>query len=270
MLPGHKAPAESPDFRALNRDNQPSVHEEGMEPIIETRDLTKEYGDTIAVDHISLSVPKGALFGLLGPNGSGKTTMIKMLTGQTRVTTGSASVLGIDVMADPVGVRSLVGIIPEQETPPSFLTSEEYLFFVGAIRKIPDIAEAASWWFRFLDFEDKRDVLCKDLSRGTRQKLMLAQAFLHRPVLALIDEPLINFDPVMQKKVKEFFVSYVKDGGTIFISTHILEIAEEICTEFAILDRGKLLYKGTIEELTERKQHLSEFFFSRLLEESHV
>ncbi|HVP95129.1 MAG TPA: ABC transporter ATP-binding protein [Methanoregulaceae archaeon] len=240
-----------------------------MELIIEAKDLTKQYGDIFAVDHISLSVPKGALFGLLGPNGSGKTTMIKILTGQTRVTGGSATVLGIDVMTDPVGVRSLVGIIPEQETPPSFLTAEEYLFFVGAIRKIPDIPEAASWWFRFLDFEDKREVLCKDLSRGTRQKLMLAQAFLHRPVLALIDEPLINFDPIMQKKVKEFFVSYVRDGGTIFISTHILEIAEEICTDFAILDRGKLLYTGTIGELNEKKQHLSEFFFSRIQEDSH-
>ncbi len=241
-----------------------------MEPIIEAKDLTKWYGDTIAVDHVSLSVPKGALFGLLGPNGSGKTTMIKMLTGQTRATSGSATVLGIDVATDPVGVRSLVGIIPEQETPPSFLTAEEYLSFVGAIRKIPDIGEAASWWFRFLDFEEKRDVLCKDLSRGTRQKLMLAQAFLHRPVLALIDEPLINFDPIMQKKVKKFFVSYVKDGGTIFISTHILEIAEEICTEFAILDRSKLLYTGTIWDLTEKKQHLSEFFFSRIQEDGNV
>lgn len=243
--------------------------EDVMDHIIETTDLTKRYGNTTAVDHISFSVRKGALFGLLGPNGSGKTTMIRMLTGQTRVTSGSASVLGIDVMADPVGIRSLVGIIPEQETPPSFLTAEEYLSFAGAIRKIPDIAEVTSWWFRFLDFEDKRDVLCKDLSRGTRQKLMLAQAFLHRPVLALIDEPLINFDPVMQKKVKEFFVSYVRDGGTIFISTHILEIAEEICSEFAILDRGKLLYTGKTGELAEKKQHLPEFFFSRLQEESH-
>jgi ABC-2 type transport system ATP-binding protein len=240
-----------------------------MDHIIETIELTKRYGDTTAVDHISLSVPKGSLFGLLGPNGSGKTTMIKMLTGQTRVTSGSVSVLGIDVMADPVGVRSLVGIIPEQETPPSFLTAEEYLSFAGAIRKIPDVAEVTSWWFHFLDFEDKRDVLCKDLSRGTRQKLMLAQAFLHRPVLALIDEPLINFDPVMQKKVKDFFVSYVRDGGTIFISTHILEIAEEICSEFAILDRGKLLHTGKTRELAEKKQHLPEFFFSRLQEENH-
>ena len=241
-----------------------------MEPIIKTNDLTKRYGDTTAVDHISLSVPKGALFGLLGPNGSGKTTMIKMLTGQTKVTSGSASVLGIDVMADPVGVRSLVGIIPEQETPPSFLTAEEYLSFAGAVRRIPDIAEVTSWWLHFLDFEDKRDVLCKDLSRGTRQKLMLAQAFLHRPVLALIDEPLINFDPIMQDLVKDYLAEYVKKGRTIFISTHILEVAEEICSEFAILHKGMLLHTGTVAELTGRGGHLPAFFLSLVRKDRHV
>ena len=106
-----------------------------MTTVIEARDLSKNYGDVKAVDHVNLSVEKGALFGLLGPNGSGKTTMIKMLTGQTRPTGGSATVLGIDVTKDPVGIRAQVGIIPEQETPPSFLTSIEYLEFVGAVRK---------------------------------------------------------------------------------------------------------------------------------------
>jgi ABC-2 type transport system ATP-binding protein len=241
-----------------------------MEIIIETSGLTKQFGDTTAVDHVSLSVPKGALFGLLGPNGSGKTTMIKMLTGQTRPTGGSARVLGTEVRSDPVGIRSRVGIIPEQETPPSFLTAEEYLCFVGAIRMIPDAATQSDWWFDFLGFGDKRNVLCKDLSRGTRQKLMFAQAFLHKPVLALIDEPLINFDPIMQKKVKGYLAEYVKSGGTIFLSTHILEIAEEICSAFAILHKGKLLFSGDIKELSDKKQHLSEFFFSQVGEDDNA
>ncbi len=183
-----------------------------MTRVIEARDLSKAYGDVQAVDHVTLAVEKGALFGLLGPNGSGKTTMIKMLTGQTRPTGGTASVLGIDVVKDPVGVRERVGIIPEQETPPSFLTSMEYLKFVAAIRKIPDIETKADWWFDFLDFADKKDVLCKDLSRGTRQKLMFTQAFIHEPTLALIDEPLINFDPIMQDLVKDYLADYVKEG----------------------------------------------------------
>ncbi|MBP1928864.1 ABC-2 type transport system ATP-binding protein [Methanolinea mesophila] len=241
-----------------------------METMIATEGLTRTFGSTVAVDHVSLSVKKGELYGLLGPNGSGKTTMIRMLTGQIRPTGGFATVFGLDPGKDPVGVRARVGIIPEQETPPSFLTAEEYLRFVGSVRKIGDIGAVADWWFDFLEFSDKKDVLCRDLSRGTRQKLMFSQAFLHRPELALIDEPLINFDPVMQEKVKGYLSEYVEKGGTVFISTHILEIAEEICTAFAILHQGRLIHTGTVRELRDREQHLNEFFLSLVRKESHV
>jgi ABC-2 type transport system ATP-binding protein len=241
-----------------------------MTTVIEAQDLSKNYGEVQAVDHVTLSVKEGALFGLLGPNGSGKTTMIRMMTGQTRPTGGSATVLGIDVTKDPVGVRAQVGIIPEQETPPSFLTAQEYLEFVAAVRKIPDIATKADWWFEFLDFADKKNVLCKDLSRGTRQKLMFTQAFIHEPALALIDEPLINFDPIMQDLVKDYLADYVKKGRTIFISTHILEVAEEICSEFAILHKGKLLYTAPVAELTGRGEHLPSFFLSLVRKDHHV
>jgi ABC-2 type transport system ATP-binding protein len=241
-----------------------------MKIVIETQDISKTYGDVTAVDRVNLSVKEGALFGLLGPNGSGKTTMIKMLTGQTRPTAGTATVLGTDVTKDPVGVRGQVGIIPEQETPPSFLTAVEYLEFVAAVRKIPDISAKADWWFEFLDFADKKNVLCKDLSRGTRQKLMFTQAFIHEPVLALIDEPLINFDPIMQDVVKDYLAGYVKNGRTIFISTHILEVAEEICSEFAILHKGTLLHTGPVADLTSRGEHLPTFFLSLVRKDRHV
>lgn len=231
-----------------------------MTPIIQTTNLKKTYGDVTAVNSITLSVEKGALFGLLGPNGSGKTTMIKMLTGQIRQTSGSALVLGREVTADPIWVRQQVGILPEQETPPSFLTALEYLDLVGSIRNLPDIRSRADWWFDFLDFADKKNVLCKDLSRGTRQKLMLAQAFIHQPELAFIDEPLINFDPVMQRVVKDFFVEYVKTGNTLFISTHILSIAEEICSGFAILHKGNLLKTGSPQELSGEGISLDDYF----------
>ncbi|HVP25130.1 MAG TPA: ABC transporter ATP-binding protein [Methanomicrobiales archaeon] len=220
-----------------------------MQHIIEVRGLTKTYGDVTAVNNVSFSIGKGELFGLLGPNGSGKTTMIKCLTGQLKPTAGAIQVMGVDAVKEPVRVRELVGITPEQETPPSFLTAEEYLHFVGHIRKIPDIEEQCRSWFDLLDFGDKRDVLCKDLSRGTRQKLMVAQAFLHRPELVLIDEPLINLDPLMQRKIKDYLVGYVKGGGTVFISTHILGIAEEICTRIGIIHRGNLVRQGTVNEL---------------------
>jgi ABC-2 type transport system ATP-binding protein len=231
-----------------------------MATVIEVRGLTKQYGETVALNNVSLEVPAGALFGLLGPNGSGKSTTIRMLSGQTRPTAGTATVLGIDAAADPVGVRRQIGIIPEQETPPSFLTAEEYLAFIGSIRGLEAADEAADWWFEFLDFDDKRDVLCKDLSRGTRQKLMFAQAFLHRPTLALIDEPLVNFDPIVQHQVKEFLVEYVRQGNTVFLSTHILEVAEEVCTGYAILHRGRLLHVGAPGELRESGRHLPEVF----------
>ncbi|MCK9579849.1 MAG: ABC transporter ATP-binding protein [Methanoregula sp.] len=241
-----------------------------MTTILEAQGLSKNYGEVTAVDNISLSVKGGALFGLLGPNGSGKTTMIKMLTGQVRPTGGSATVLGFDVIKDPVGVRDRVGIIPEQETPPSFLSAIEYLAFVGAVRKIPDLETKADWWFDFLEFRDKKNVLCKDLSRGTRQKLMFAQAFIHEPTLALIDEPLINFDPIMQDVVKEYLAAYVKKGKTIFISTHILEVAEEICSVFAILHKGRLLHTGPVADLTARDEHLPQFFLSLVRKDRHV
>jgi ABC-2 type transport system ATP-binding protein len=241
-----------------------------MTPVLEARDLSKTYGNVRAVDHVNLIVEEGALFGLLGPNGSGKTTMIRMLTGQTRPSGGSATVLGVDVLRDPVGVRRKVGIIPEQETPPSFLTAMEYLEFVAAVRKIPDIETKADWWFDFLDFAEKKNVLCKDLSRGTRQKLMFVQAFIHEPALALIDEPLINFDPIMQDLVKEYLAGYVKAGRTIFLSTHILEVAEEICSGFAILHKGTLLHTGPVADLTAGGGHLPAFFLSLVRKDRHV
>ncbi len=228
-----------------------------MDAIV-AKNLTRKFGELKAVDNVSFSIAKGELFGLLGPNGSGKTTMVKMLTGQLKPTHGNATVLGIDVLKNPIKVRTLVGIIPEQENPPTFLTAEEYLHFVSKIRNLENVEEKCGEWFDFLEFGDQRDALCKDLSRGTRQKLMFAQAFLHAPSVAFIDEPLINLDPIIQRKVKDFMVDYVKKGGTIFFSTHVLEIAEEICTGIGIILNGRLIHKGTMKAL--KGQRLENFF----------
>jgi len=237
-----------------------------MDKVIEIKDLTKKFGDLKAVDNVTMNVRKGELFGLLGPNGSGKTTTVKLLTGQIRPNAGEVKVLGMDVLRDPIKVRDIVGIIPEQETPPSFLTAEEYLHFVGRIRKLENIRERSDKWFRFLEFEGEEEVLCKDLSRGTRQKLMFAQAFLHEPELAFIDEPLINLDPVIQRKVKDYLKDYVRKGGTIFFCTHVLEIAEEICTRIGIIDRGKIIHEGPIRDIKRKKQHLEDFFLKLVKE----
>ncbi len=241
-----------------------------MDRIIEANQLVKRYGEVRAVDHVNLSVPRGELFGLLGPNGSGKTTMIKLLTGQIAPESGEMRIMGIDVVKDPIRVREQVGIVPEQETPPSFLTAEEYLHFVGRIRHLDDVQESCSFWSEYLEFSDKMDVLCKDLSRGTRQKLMVAQAFLHHPPLVLIDEPLINLDPIMQRKLKDYLVRYVHEGGSVFLSTHILEIAEEVCTRIGILHQGHLIHEGPVADLKSRSQHLEGFFLDTIQRENHV
>ena len=237
-----------------------------MKKVVEIRNLTKDFGELRAVNNLSFSINEGELFGLLGPNGSGKTTTVKLLTGQLKPTKGSAKVLGLNVLNDPIKIREIVGIIPEQETPPSFLTAEEYLYFVAKIRKLENIKELCDWWFDFLDFNDQKHALCKDLSRGTRQKLMFAQAFLHEPKLAFIDEPLINLDPIIQRKVKDYLQEYVKEGNTIFFSTHVLEIAEEICTRIGILDQGKLIYEGSMKDTKRKKRHLEDFFIKLVKE----
>jgi len=237
-----------------------------MKNVFETKHLTKNFGNLKAVDNVSLSVKEGELFGLLGPNGSGKTTMVKLLTGQIKPTKGTATVLGVNVLKNPIGVRELVGVMPEQENPPSFLTAEEYLHFVAKIRKLEDVEEKSNYWFELLDFEDQKDVLCKDLSRGTRQKLMFAQTFLHEPKLVFIDEPLINLDPIIQRKVKDYLMDFSKNGGTIFFCTHVLEIAEEICTSIGIIYRGRIIYEGTMKDLKKRRQHLEDFFLKMVKE----
>jgi ABC-2 type transport system ATP-binding protein len=241
-----------------------------MVDIIKATQLVKRYGEICAVDHITLSVPEGELFGLLGPNGSGKTTMIKLLTGQIPADSGEMRIMGIDVAKDPILVREKVGIVPEQETPPSFLTAEEYLHFVGKIRHLSDIDEQCDFWSNYLEFSDKLDVLCKDLSRGTRQKLMVAQAFLHQPALVLIDEPLINLDPIMQRKLKDYLTDYVRQGGSVFLSTHILEIAEEVCTRIGIIHDGHLIHDGPVADLKSRSQHLEQFFLDTIGRDRHV
>lgn len=237
-----------------------------MESVIEAKNLTKRFGNLKAVDNVSLNIGGGELFGLLGPNGSGKTTMIKLLTGQLKPSKGSARILETDVLENSIRVRELVGIIPEQENPPSFLTAEEYLHFVARIRNLDNAKEKCDWWFDFMEFEDQKEVLCKDLSRGTRQKLMFAQAFLHEPKLAFIDEPLINLDPIIQRKIKDYLLDFVKKGSTIFFSTHVLEIAEEICTRICIIDKGRIVYQGKVKNLKRKRETLESLFLRTVRE----
>jgi len=166
---------------------------------VETDGLTKKYGDLTALDGLSLEVEEGELFGLLGPNGAGKSSTIEILTGQTKPTSGGARVMGVDPVENPVEARRRMGVLPEREDPPSFLTPLEYFDFVADVRGV-ELDGSIDEWAERLGFSDKLDSISMDLSRGQKQKVMFAQAFVHEPELVFIDEPLTNLDPVVQER----------------------------------------------------------------------
>jgi ABC-2 type transport system ATP-binding protein len=212
-------------------------------PAIQIDSLRKSYGDVTAVDDLSLDVDEGELFGLLGPNGAGKTTTIEVLTGQLVPDSGRLRVLGADPVDRPTAVRERVGILPEQESPPSFLTPREYFQFVGSIRALPDddVDDRIATWASRLSFAGKLDTLASDLSRGQQQKVMIAGAFIHEPGLVFIDEPLANLDPIIQERVKAFIREYRDAGNTVVITTHDVDVAAELCSRVAILNEGELV-----------------------------
>ena len=220
-----------------------------MVPAIRASQLTKRYGSLDALKGIDLAVEPGEFFGLFGPNGAGKTTMLRILTGQLRPTSGEAHVLDVDVVQEPLHVKSLVGIVPEVESPPSYLTAHEYLYFVGRVRKLDRLEERIAHWFEFFDLDEGGTTLCKDLSKGTRQKLMLAAAFIHEPALVFLDEPFINLDPIYQRKLKDFLAEYVARGGTAFMASHLLDIAGKLCDRVAVIQSGSIIATGTVDQI---------------------
>lgn len=205
--------------------------------------LCKSYGAVRAVDGMTFEVERGDLYGFLGPNGAGKTTTIRALTGQVLPDAGTIRVLGIDPTTAPLETRRRVGILPEQGAPPSFLTPQEYLEFAGRVRDVPsgDVAERIEHWADRLGFRNKLETLHTDLSRGQQQKVMIAQAFLHEPAVVLIDEPLANLDPIVQEGVKRFLIDYAEAGNAVFVSTHNIDVAAEICTRVGIVADGRLV-----------------------------
>ncbi|MEW5748220.1 MAG: ABC transporter ATP-binding protein [Candidatus Thermoplasmatota archaeon] len=227
---------------------------------IEAREVTMDFGGMKALDRVSLEVGKGDVFGFFGPNGAGKTTLIRILTGQLEPTSGTVSVLGVDVVKDPIRVKELVGIVPEVESPPTYLTAYEYMYFVGKVRKLDGLEERIDKWLAYFDLETKKGTICKDMSKGMRQKLMLASAFMHEPELLFLDEPFINLDPIYQKLLREYIEEYVAKGGTVFLCSHILEIAERLCNRLAIVNLGKVALQGTKADLVKGDEDLEHVF----------
>ena len=234
--------------------------------VIETRNVSKRFAEVEALRGVSLTVHEGDFFGLFGPNGAGKTTLLRILTGQILPDSGSATTAGIP-SSDTLGVKRAVGIVPEAETPPSFMTAQELLELTCRIRGLDDIGGRVERWLGFFEMGDKRDVLCKDLSKGQRQKMMLASAFIHEPRLLLLDEPFINLDPIFQRRVREYLRGLVAEGRTIFMCTHILEIAERLCTRIAVINAGSVIEEGTLDQMRAAEGENLEDVFMRLVGE---
>ncbi len=235
------------------------------ESLVVAKDLGKRYGDFIALHPLDVKVSAGEFFGVFGPNGAGKSTFIKLLTGQLRPSIGAVEVLGINAAKDPQKLKANIGIVPESESPPSYLTPSEFLQFVGKLRGVEDLEAKVDHWIDWFGLGDKRDTMCKDLSKGQRQKVMLSSAFIHEPKLLFLDEPFANLDPIYQRKCREWLMDMVANGGTIFLCSHVLEMAERMCNRMAIINNGKVLAAGTVSGLKESEKETLEDVFIRLV-----
>ncbi len=222
--------------------------------MIQLKGLTKRYGKFVAVNAIDLHVPRGQLFGFIGPNGAGKTTTLRMIAGILRPTEGRVVLGGDDVTTKPMAAKARLGYIPDRPFVYEKLTGAEFLRFVAGlynqdgtviekrIDELLDLFELSVW----------KHELVESYSHGMRQKLIISSALIHRPECIVVDEPLVGLDPKGARLLKDIFREFVERGGTVFMSTHTLEVAQALCDRIAIIQEGIIVAQGTIDEL--RKQ----------------
>lgn len=228
-----------------------------MELAIQTQGLRRTFGELVAVDGIDLAVPQGSFYGFLGPNGAGKSTTIKCLTGLLRPSGGSMTILGLDPEKDAVEVKRRVGVMPEDLALFDRLSAAETLAFVGQVHGL-DRATLASRSEELLELMDLRDAartLVADYSHGMRKKLALAAALLPAPRLLFLDEPFEGIDAVASRQIKTLLASFVETGGTIFLTSHILEIVERLSDHIGIIHEGRLVAQGSVQELRATAGH---------------
>ena len=218
---------------------------------VELKSVVKRYNEILAVDHVDLTINQGEIFGLLGPNGSGKSTTLKMLLGLVRPDSGSVSVLGMDVQKDPVALKRLMGYVPESSRLYEFLTGIEYLDFIADVYGIQNAEKKnrINEYLKALQLEGREGDMINSYSEGMKQKIALISAFLHKPKLLILDEPLNALDPRSARIVKDFLHELKTQGVTTILSTHVLEIAQALCDRIGIMYRGKLLALGNMKEL---------------------
>jgi ABC-2 type transport system ATP-binding protein len=219
--------------------------------MIELERLTKTYGKFTAVQGIDLTVPRGELFGFLGPNGAGKTTTLRMIAGILQPTSGRVRLAGIDIAQHPVEAKAKLGFIPDRPFIYEKLTGAEFLRFVAGLygQSGPVTEQRGQELLALFDLELWRDELVESYSHGMRQKLIIASAFVHRPAVIVVDEPMVGLDPKAARILKELFRAYVQRGHTIMMSTHTLEVAEDLCDRIAIIQGGTIRACGTMDEL---------------------
>jgi ABC-2 type transport system ATP-binding protein len=224
--------------------------------MIQTINLTRRYGALAAVQSLNLNVRRGELFGFLGPNGAGKTTTIRMLVGLLRPTSGTAKVNGHDVQREPLEAKRAIGYLAQTPLLYEKLTGREFLRFVGGLYGLEDeaIDARAEGLLDLLELAEKGDQLIESYSGGMRHKIGLCAALIHEPPVLILDEPLTGLDPYSARRVKDLLQELARQGRTVFMSTHVLEIAERVCDRVGILDRGQMVAEGTIEALRARAE----------------
>jgi ABC-2 type transport system ATP-binding protein len=222
---------------------------------IELKNLTKKYGSLTAVNNLNLEIEKGEIFGFLGPNGAGKTTTIKLLTGLLKPTSGTAKILGFDIQFNPIEAKNYIGLIPDEPNIYEKLTGREFLRFMGNIFKVENtvIVKKTAELLKIFDLQDRADELIQVYSHGMKQKIAIAGALIHSPKIIIFDEPTIGLDPKSARTIKDILKYRAESGDCIFMSTHILEIAERMCDRIGIINNGNLIAVGNMDEL----RHLS-------------
>jgi ABC-2 type transport system ATP-binding protein len=222
-----------------------------MVPAVITSGLTRRFGDFTAVQDVNLTVAAGQFFGFLGPNGAGKSTTIKMLTGLLSPTSGSIQILGFDAIADSVEVKRQIGVVPEGLALFGRLTAAEYLRFVGRMYGLDTTTTAirTTELLEFMGLAAETKKLITDFSHGMQKKLALAAAVIHGPKILFLDEPFEGVDAIASGTLKAMLQGMIARGATIFLTSHVLEIVERLCTHIAIIDHGHLIANGSLEEL---------------------
>ena len=217
--------------------------------MIKLIDLTKNYGKLTAVNHINLDVAQGEIFGFLGPNGAGKTTTIKMMAGLLQPTGGSILLGGHDVQKEPLKAKFITGFIPDRPFLYEKLTAAEFMHFVSKLYGMEDPKDRISELLQLFGLPEWADELVENFSHGMKQRLVMAAALLHEPTVLVVDEPMVGLDPRGARLVKDIFKDLASKGVTIFMSTHTLEIVEQMCTRVAIINKGDIIAEGSVEDL---------------------